>query len=92
MTLYIPNVFSPNADGINDTFFAIGEYIKEFQMRIFDRWGNMIFFSDDIDHHWDGKVKSNGEIAQQDVYVYDVRAKDINNKTRKYIGTVTLIK
>lgn len=92
MTLYIPNVFSPNADGVNDSFFAKGEYIKEFQMRIFDRWGNMVFYSDDIDHHWDGKVKSNGEIAQQDVYVYDVRAKDINNKSRKYIGTVTLIK
>jgi gliding motility-associated-like protein len=91
-SLYIPNAFTPNGDGRNDTFFAKGENISDFEMRIFDRWGNLIFYSDNMNKHWDGRVKSDGFIAQQDVYVYDVSAKDIKQKKLHYIGTVTLVK
>jgi gliding motility-associated-like protein len=91
-SLYIPNAFTPNGDGRNDTFFAKGENIFDFEMRIFDRWGNLIFYSDDIDKHWDGRVKSDDLIAQQDVYVYDVTAKDIHQRKLHYLGTVTLVK
>jgi gliding motility-associated-like protein len=91
-SLYIPNAFTPNGDGHNDTFFAKGENIFDFEMRIFDRWGNLIFYSNDMDKHWDGRVKPDGLIAQQDVYVYDVSAKDIKHQKLHYIGTVTLVK
>jgi gliding motility-associated-like protein len=91
-SLYIPNAFTPNGDGRNDTFFAKGENIFDFEMRIFDRWGNLIFYSDSMDKQWDGRVKSDGLVSQQDVYVYDVNAKDIKQKKLHYIGTVTLVK
>ncbi len=91
-SLYIPNAFTPNGDGRNDTFFAKGENIFDFEMRIYDRWGNLIFYSEDIDKHWDGRVKPDGLISQQDVYVYDISAKDIRQKKLHYVGTVTLVK
>jgi gliding motility-associated-like protein len=91
-TFYIPNAFSPNDDGINDEFYGKGEFIITFEMSVFDRWGNLIFFSDDINKHWNGKANNGSEIAQQDVYVYVVKLKDNKDKKHKYIGTVTLVK
>lgn len=90
--IYIPNAFTPNDDGKNDVFFAKGEYINEFEMRIFDRWGNMIYYADSIDKPWNGKVNNSGDIAQQDVYVYQINLKDNKNRKHQYIGSVTLIK
>jgi gliding motility-associated-like protein len=91
-TLYIPNAFSPNGDNINDEFYVKGDHIKDFRMAIYDRWGNMIFFSDDVTRKWDGRANLGSEIAQQDVYVYKIDITDVNNKQHKYIGTVTLVK
>jgi len=91
-TFFIPNAFSPNDDNINEEFYGKGENIKKYEMSIYDRWGNLIFYADDIKKHWDGKVKGGSEIAQVDVYVYSVKLTDLNNKIHKYIGTVTLVK
>jgi gliding motility-associated-like protein len=91
-TFYIPNAFSPNGDGINDEFFGKGEYIIDYEMSIFDRWGNLIFFADDINKHWDGKANHGAQMAQQDVYVYVVKIKDHKNVKHKYVGTVTIVK
>ena len=91
-TFYIPNAFSPNGDGINDEFFGKGDYINSFEMDIFDRWGNLIFFSDDINKHWDGKANHGSDVAQQDVYVYVVKITDQKNLKHKYTGTVTIVK
>lgn len=91
-TFYIPNAFSPNGDGINDEFFGKGENIKDFEMTIYDRWGNLLFYGDDITKHWRGLVNGGNEIAQQDVYVYVVKIKDNMNEEHKYIGSVSLVK
>jgi gliding motility-associated-like protein len=91
-TFFIPNAFSPNGDGVNDEFFGKGDYINKFEMFIFDRWGNLIWFSDDINKHWDGTANHGTEMAQQDVYVYDVRITDHKDKKHKYLGTVTIVK
>jgi gliding motility-associated-like protein len=91
--IYVPNAFSPNADGINETFFAKGEGIKDFKMYIFDRWGNQIFFSDDIYKGWDGRFMSKGEtIVQEDVYVWKIELKTFRNEAKMLKGTVSLIK
>ena len=91
-TFFIPNAFSPNGDGINDEFYGKGDHIKEFEISIFDRWGNLIFFTDDINKHWDGKANYGLDIAQQDVYVYSVKIKDYKEKKHTYLGTVTIVK
>ncbi len=89
---FIPNAFSPNDDGINDIFSGKGIFIKEYEMSIFDRWGNMIFFSDDLNKGWGGKANHGTETAQKDVYVYSIKILDINKRKHNYKGIVTLVR
>jgi gliding motility-associated-like protein len=89
---YIPNSFTPNGDGINDTFTGQGIFVKEFEMFIYDRWGNLVFYSNNIARPWNGKVNDGSEIAQQDVYVYSIKVIDYKLLKHFYRGTVTLIR
>ena len=90
--LYIPEAFTPNGDGINDTFLPQGEGVGEYSLSIYDRWGNLVFLSDDIEKGWDGIVNDGTEIAQIDAYVYVVEAQDLNKKTYTYRGSIKLIR
>ena len=90
--VYIPEAFTPNGDGINDTFLPKGEGIGEFSMKIYDRWGNMIFITDDINEGWDGTANGGTEIAQIDSYVYAVEAEDLERKTYTYRGVLQLVR
>ena len=91
-TLYIPNAFTPNEDGTNDVFYAYGNEISDFHMMLFDRWGEMIYQSDNINTGWDGKAKGGTEVAQQGVYVYKIEVTDFRGKLHHYTGSVTLLK
>lgn len=89
---YIPTAFSPDDDGMNDSFSGKGVFIKEFKMNIFDRWGNMVFVSEDINRPWDGKANKGKEIALADVYIYSITATDFKNRKHNYKGIVSLIR
>jgi len=93
-TLYIPNAFTPQGDGINETFNAKGVGIKQYEMWVFDRWGMQLFYTNSLYKGWDGKVQkgSSHEICQEDTYVYLIEATDCFYKEHKYIGRVTIIK
>jgi gliding motility-associated-like protein len=91
-TFFIPNAFTPNLDILNDGFSGKGQCIDEYQMSIFDRWGNKIFQTDELAIQWDGRVNGSTEIAQQDVYVYVINIKDKFGEKHKYIGNITLIR
>ena len=88
--LYIPNAFTPNGDGENDTFRPKGSGIKSYSLSVYDRWGEQIFVSTDITKGWDGTFK--GKDCQDGVYVYVIIA--INNVNAKFekVGHITLIK
>ncbi len=90
--LFVPNAFTPNGDGINDTFGCKGLFATTFDMKIFDRWGNLIFASDDINKPWDGTANHGTEAAQQDIYIYSIKITDINRKKYDYKGMVTLVR
>jgi gliding motility-associated-like protein len=85
---YIPNAFTPDNDGINETFYGSGIGIVEYQMRIYDRWGELIFESNDADYHWDGTYKD--KQVQKGVYVYQFDLLDVKGDPHKYRGHVTL--
>jgi gliding motility-associated-like protein len=89
-TLYVPNAFTPNASGVNDQFFAYGTKVNEFELLVFDRWGMLIFQSNDINKGWDGTLKGNP--CQQDVYVWKITYNDQRNKRHRMIGHVSLIR
>lgn len=92
--LYIPNAFTPNEDGINDGFKAVGIGIASFKMWVFDRWGNVIFETDDINKAWDGSVngKGNYDTTKEDVYVWKAEVTDVLQQKHDLIGHVSLIK
>ena len=91
-SIYIPNTFTPNGDGRNDTFTAKGYGITEFTMYIFDRWGEMIYETNDMLKGWDGKIQDgSGQLCQQDVYVYKIDIKTNTFLKKSYVGKVTLL-
>ena len=90
--LYIPSAFTPNGDGMNDVFLAKGDYVKSFEMEIYDRWGMQLFQSNDMAVGWNGTVHGGSTIAQQDTYVYKINVTDTHDNVYSYTGNVTLLK
>ncbi len=88
--MYVPNTFTPNGDGDNDMFLAISASVKEYNMRIFNRWGEEVFSTNNINIGWDGVFR--GAEVQQDVYVYRIEAKFLNGKYEEIIGQVNLLR
>jgi gliding motility-associated-like protein len=72
LALQIPTAFTPNGDGLNDTFGPVGEGAEIFRMVVFNRWGNILFTSNDINNHWDGIY--NGEPVPFGAYTYEIFA------------------
>ncbi len=96
----IPNAFTPDVNGpnggfsdglFNDVFRPIMEGVLEFQMQIFDRWGNLIFESKDKNQGWDGYDK-NGRLLPAGVYVYKITMRLSDEQRTTQIGDVTLIR
>jgi gliding motility-associated-like protein len=93
ITIYIPNAFTPNGDGVNDSFIAQGVGIneKDFTMQIFDRWGEKIFQSHGLDEGWSGKVHGN-PVSQEDVFIWKIIYKSEAGDKLVKEGQVTLLK
>ena len=91
-TLYIPNAFTPDGDGLNDFFAPQGALFDSFEMEIFNRWGESIYHTVKIDKPWNGSVKGENESGPQGVYVYKIRVEDFKGQKHYYVGNVTLIK
>jgi gliding motility-associated-like protein len=89
-TLYIPDAFSPNGNGLNDVFKPKGMYIQNYDMYIFDRWGLLLFHTNDLTKGWDGTT--NKHVCQEDTYVYLIKINDTQGKKHSYLGKVSLLK
>jgi gliding motility-associated-like protein len=87
---FIPTAFTPNGDGINDVFSVIGFQIESLDMSIFNRWGELIYQSADIDHGWDGTY--NGLPEEMGVYAYLINLVYITGEKATAKGSVTLIR
>lgn len=68
--IYAPNAFSPNKDGSNEVFKIFGTRLFSFQISIYNKWGNLVFASKDIDSSWDGTF--NGDLAPSGKYIYQI--------------------
>jgi gliding motility-associated-like protein len=92
MDVYVPSAFSPNQDGLNDVFQVKGRNVSEFEMWIFNRWGEEIHHSTDIDDIWTGGFRSGDHYIQNDVYTYRIRAVGQRGRTLEKSGTITIIR
>lgn len=94
--IYIPNVFSPNDDQINDVFrLSTGPdvVLTNLEGSIYDRWGNLVYFSDAIPFAWDGRF--DGEVMMPGVYVYHLKVKYTvgrDEKEKLFTGDLTVVK
>lgn len=91
---YIPNAFSPNNDGINEIFQPIikGSVPEQYEFTIYDRWGLLIFKTNNVNEGWNGNLNNGKFVAQQDVYVWKIVLYNKLKEAHTRTGRVTLIK
>ncbi|MEO6167249.1 MAG: gliding motility-associated C-terminal domain-containing protein, partial [Chitinophagales bacterium] len=89
--LIMPNAFTPNGDGLNDILMpVILDELSDFELRIFNRWGKLIFYTKDPDEGWDGReIKHNAPIEQ---YVWTATYKNGNGEEQFEKGSVSLLR
>lgn len=83
------NAFSPNGDGLNDYFEVKTVAVSKYNIKVYNRWGQIIFESDNVEKHWDGKVK--GELVPAGSYIYHVIITNMVGETTEKRGTVNVI-
>ena len=89
--IILPNIFTPNNDGVNDTFFVKGANLSNFSCTIFNRWGNELYKWGDITTGWNGKDK-NGTTYDDGTYYYVVTYTDNTGKAQTQKGFVQLVR
>ena len=90
--LYFPNAFSPNGDGINDIYEIKGHDFdwSTYEIYIFNRWGQKVFESKDVNEGWDGTMMNSNEVCQEGVYSFIIRVKDKDKNKEVYRGSIML--
>ena len=87
--IFVPNTFTPNEDNKNDIFHPISACIEEIEFWIYDRWGKQVFYSQEINHGWDGKF--DGILLKNDSYSWRLKYYH-NDKLIDENGFVVLLK
>lgn len=88
--IFIPNAFTPNNDGKNDQLCFSGDWVDEFHIVIFTRWGEKVYESDNMSECWDGRFRNNW--CMPGVYVYHCRIKCQDGQVGQFKGDITLIR
>lgn len=90
-TVYIPNAFTPlNNDGINDIFYPVIRNVKSLQFQVYNRWGQLLFETNDLNNGWNGIHRN--EYSISDVYIYKVIYTGMDDHTKMVSGDFTLLK
>jgi gliding motility-associated-like protein len=90
--VFIPNVFSPNGDGVNDRWEYTIDNITFLSVEVYDRQGSRVFFSRSAGEYWDGYIGSRGDRAPSGVYVYLFNYRGRNGDIKQKVGTITLLR
>jgi gliding motility-associated-like protein len=89
--IYVPGAFTPNNDGLNDRFHVtVKGRIKEFHISVYNRFGSLVYSSNDADRSWDGTLK--GEAVPVGVFVYVITGLTYENRSIQQKGTLTLLR
>lgn len=89
-TIYAPNSFTPDNDGLNDIWLPQLRDVQKYDLKIFNRWGQIIFQTNDQNSGWDGRFKD--QESPSDIYVYKIRYQAVNKINRDVFGHITLIR
>jgi len=88
--MYIPNAFTPNNDGLNDEFKPVIRSAQKYNLKIFDRWGHLIFESNEVENGWDGTNRG-GVNSKVGVYAWRIEVTTHQGETKSIAGHVTLV-
>jgi gliding motility-associated-like protein len=92
-TIFVPNAFTPNGDGVNDVYYVFGRCIRLNDLEIFNRWGEKVFESHDISQGWDGSYKGSPQPTEVYVYILNYNVISEGGSTGKEMkGSITLIR
>jgi len=91
-SVYIPNAFTPDNDGVNDYFSVVAEGIEFFELKIFDRWGVVIYESNDVNGKWNGSFRDGEHYVMPGAYAYIVKVAGPCHQVTEYSGSVILIR
>jgi gliding motility-associated-like protein len=86
----LPKAFSPNGDGVNDLLFVRGAGVESIDLKLYNRWGEIVFESTDISIGWDGKYK--GKEAPVEAYAFVLNVTFVDGTTFFKKGNVTLLR
>jgi gliding motility-associated-like protein len=95
--IYVPNAFTPNDDGMNDVFQPKGFGITQYELFIYDRWGELMFHTTDFNQGWNGSRQKNKDVTypliiEEGVYTWLINCTSVFGKAHELKGHVTLIK
>ncbi|MGF1565954.1 MAG: gliding motility-associated C-terminal domain-containing protein, partial [Flavobacteriales bacterium] len=68
--VFVPNAFTPDNDGLNEVFRAYGPPVDDFRMEVYNRWGEVVFVSEDMNRGWTGDVMNSGYYGQNESYAW----------------------
>ena len=89
-TIFVPNVFTPNQDGVNDEFFIETSFTQSIQLFILNRWGEIVYETTELNSKWNGDI--NEKQASDGVYFYKYELVGINSDILTGHGNITLIR
>jgi gliding motility-associated-like protein len=93
ITMYVPTGFTPNGDGINDVWEVQGfNEERELALRVYDRWGSLIFYTTDLEDHWDGTINETGNLVPGGVYVYKLVFYINEFDVKEVTGEITVVR
>lgn len=92
LEVYVPNAFTPDYDGINDVFEYVLNGVDEFEMFIFNRWGEQVWYTDTPGEFWNGSVNNGAYFAQDQVYTWLIKVQARNIFSEDITGTVTILR
>ena len=89
---YIPSAFTPDNDGLNDAFEITGRQIRLFEIWIYNRWGELVYHSTDLDEVWTGDVNGGTHFAPNGVYQWVIKATGFDTNAQEFRGSVLLMR
>ena len=95
MVVFVPNVFTPNNDGVNDSFYAQQSDPScwyDWSMTVYNRWGGVVFQTDDPEYGWDGSYNGGGHYVPDGVYAWVIKASSYSGRAIGIEGTVQIFR
>ncbi|MEX2336820.1 MAG: gliding motility-associated C-terminal domain-containing protein [Fulvivirga sp.] len=89
--IYYPDAFTPDGNGLNEEFKINGQFITTYQLRIYNRWGEMIYISDDMNEGWNGTT-ANGKQFPHGTYAFIAEMRDMAGREHTRTGTILLLR